>query len=377
MRTPARSVEKEQIEMSRPASGPDASGVLRISRRFLTIGATVALAASLLAGGAMAGHQATGVKSYTGCLANQGGTLTLIREGETPAKPCPSGSVVAHFSGADITGVTAGFGLTGGGINGNVSIALDPAYVLRQDCADGQVVEWDNSAGEWICAEDDDTTYTAGEGLVLDGTEFSLDPDYALPDCELGDSVVWTSTSISLGEWGCAEKADADQACPADQFADGIDEFGGLECSDPGSGGGGGGVELVEFNQAADFGNGVGIPDDGTYRSYASTTVGAGTWLFIAKGTVTRAGENQGCVGFCDGSDPVGGHAVCRLMLGGTELDRTDVRVHEDGPDHAYFPFALTNWESTSGATVSIECAAANADGVGIRNVRGVAINLG
>jgi hypothetical protein len=345
----------------------------------LTTVLVAALATFTIAATAVAGHLDADVRSYTGCLTTAGGTLTMIREGDSPSKPCPKGSVEAHFSGGDITGVTAGTGLTGGGSNGNVTISLDPAYALRQDCADGQVVKWDDGAGAWNCAEDQDTTYTAGDGLTLDGTEFSVDPDFALPDCSLGDSATVVSTATSVfGEWGCEEKADADQSCPTDEFVNGIDEFGGVECgAGAGSGGGGAEFDLVEFNQGSNFINGVGIPDGGIYQAYASTTVGAGLWLFVAKGTVTRAGENEGCTGFCDPGDPPSGHAVCRLMLDGAELDRTDVRVHEDGPDNAYFPFALTQWESTDGGTVAVECAATDADGVGIRNVRGIGVRLG
>ncbi|NJD29499.1 MAG: hypothetical protein FIA92_14545 [Chloroflexi bacterium] len=339
------------------------------------------IAVSVMAGGVIAGHINGGVKSYTGCLTKQGGTLSLVREGDSPAKACPSGSVVAHFSGGDITAVNVGFGLTGGGVNGIVTIALDPKYALRQDCADGQVMKWDATSSAWACASDDDTTYSAGTGLELEGTEFSLDADYRLPqDCTLGDSVNWTSSQSSLfGEWGCQQMTYADQDCPADEFVNGVDEFGGLVCDEATADGGGGGgsiTDLVEFNQGGDFTNGVGIPDDGDYRTYASAQLGAGTWLIVAKGTVTRSGENEGCAGFCSPEDPPSGHAVCRLMLGDTELDRTDVRVFEDGPDHAYFPFAVTNWDTTTGATVAVQCGAQNADGVGIRNVRGIAVRI-
>jgi hypothetical protein len=336
----------------------------------------VALAMSAMAGSVVAGHLAEAVKSYTGCL-NTGGTLTLIREGETPARTCPSGSTLAHFSGGDITGITVGTGLTGGGKNGSVTVSLDPQYALRQDCADADVVKWNATADAWECADDDDTTYTAGDGLELNGTEFSVDPGFALPDCTLGESATMVSDPTAVfGIWGCQQKADADQDCPTDEFVNGIDEFGGVEC-DGGSGSGGGATELVEFNQGASFANGVGVPDDGDYRSYASSTLGAGTWLIVAKGTVTLSGVSEGCgSGFCSGGDPAAGHAVCRLMLDGVELDRTDIRVVEGVDNHAYFPFALTNWEATAGGPVAVECGARNADAVGIRNVRAIAVKV-
>jgi len=220
------------------------------SRRSIVV-LSAAILALAIGAPVLAGHLGDGVKSYTGCLTTQGGTLTLIREGDAPAKPCPSGSTQAHFSGGDITGVTAGFGLTGGGTNGSVSIALDPKYGLRQDCADGQILEWNDTAGAWTCAEDDDTTYTAGDGLVLNGTEFSLDGDSLLPDCSLGESAtVVSSDQSAFGTWGCLDKADADQACSSGQFATGLDENGGLTCAAPSGGSAAPAVWMKEVSYA-------------------------------------------------------------------------------------------------------------------------------
>jgi hypothetical protein len=43
-------------------------------------------------------------------------------------------------------------------------------------CGGGQVAKWDGTA--WSCAADDDTAYSAGEGLLLAGTVFSADTTY-------------------------------------------------------------------------------------------------------------------------------------------------------------------------------------------------------
>lgn len=207
------------------------------TRRAGGLAVATLVATFAIAGSALAGHLASGVKSYTGCLTTQGGTLTLIREGDAPARPCPGGSVEAHFSGGDITSVTAGTGLSGSGTNGDVTISLDPKYALRQDCATGQVVKWSGSA--WACANDNDTTYTAGIGLQLDGTEMSLDPDYRLPQgCSLGESATFTIDALhAFGFWGCQQKANADQNCASGKFANGVDASGDIKCATTTSGG--------------------------------------------------------------------------------------------------------------------------------------------
>lgn len=84
----------------------------------------------------------------------------------------------------DITGVTAGAGLTGGGASGAVTLAADTAYLQRRvtgTCPAGQSIRSIAANGTVTCEADDvgvdtDTTYTAGTGLNLTDTTFRINP---------------------------------------------------------------------------------------------------------------------------------------------------------------------------------------------------------
>ena len=71
-----------------------------------------------------------------------------------------------------ISGVTTGSGLSGGGTSGNVGISLAEPYRLPQNCALGQIAAW--SSNGWVCANF--PQYTAGNGLMLAGGAFAVDP---------------------------------------------------------------------------------------------------------------------------------------------------------------------------------------------------------
>src|SRR5213593_4807904 len=74
-----------------------------------------------LAGGAFAAFPDTNVDTYTGCLntgGTSGGQISQVASGLSPLKACGSNQKLVHLSGGDITKVTAGAGLSGGGDNG-------------------------------------------------------------------------------------------------------------------------------------------------------------------------------------------------------------------------------------------------------------------
>ncbi len=88
------------------------------------------------------------------------------------------GSVVCEPVGTgDITGVSAGLGLTGGGTSGDVSLAANPAILQQRVsgiCPAGSSIRVVNQDGTVTCEADDNTTYIAGSGLTLTGTTFAV-----------------------------------------------------------------------------------------------------------------------------------------------------------------------------------------------------------
>lgn len=106
----------------------------------------------------------------------------------------------------DITGVTAGNGLTGGGVSGDVNIAVDTSVIQNRvsgSCPAGESIRVINTDGTVVCEvdtdtdTDTDTTYSAGSGLTLSGTTFSIAAN-GVTSNEIADDAV-TAAKIAGG----------------------------------------------------------------------------------------------------------------------------------------------------------------------------------
>jgi hypothetical protein len=302
----------------------------------LTGVAAMAVAASLV-GGAVAAFPQDNVKLYTGCLTS-GGSLINVAEGDNPLQACSSPKQAVKLSGGDITAVRtlAGSGLTGGSDNGAVSLALDAKYSLPQSCANTQIAKWNGTS--WACAADNDTTYSAGTGLALSGTQFSVASDYRVKN----------STD-----------------CDSGKFATGFDSGGTIQCSTPAT------SSVPTFD--ADVSD-IGLTDNVRTPVGSIYKLAAGKYFVAAKGVITsenNVDDNSSVTCFVRTLDADANE------IGGLDdvigLSSDTLNAVDD------VPFALDALANVpADGTIQLACDVDNgADGVGMRAAHIVALKLG
>lgn len=183
----------------------------RAAKRLIVLG-VLTVAAGVAAVYAVAGHEAAGVQSVTGCLAIKTGVIVNVALGGSPSAACGPSQVQVHLAGGDVTAVDtpSGSALQGGTSNGSASVDLKESYKLPQSCSGGQVAKWNGSAS-WICSSDNnsggdiegiDTPSGGGlQGGASSGTpSLGIQGSYKLPQgCSTGQIAEWGGST-----WSCA-----------------------------------------------------------------------------------------------------------------------------------------------------------------------------
>lgn len=157
---------------------------------------------------------------------------------------CSAGSAVQSYAengtptcviAGDITGITAGSGMTGDATSGAASLAVGAtsgggltlgadSIGLRTDCSSTEGLSWDGDS--WECSALG-STYTAGDGLTLTGSDFdvnagtnlsivadTLQLDLPGSSCPTGQAVTVVSSDGTTSCGGVC--IDVGQACSAD-----------------------------------------------------------------------------------------------------------------------------------------------------------------
>jgi len=152
--------------------------------------ATAALDAEMVGGKSASDLQSR----VTGTCGTGNFIIGVNEDGSVTCAPDLSGS-------GDILGVTAGSGLAGGGDAGAVTLSL------LQTCGLNQILKW--TGADWACAADatgtgDITGVTAGTGLMGGGTAGDVTLSL-LTTCGAGQLLKWSGSA-----WACANDIDTD-----------------------------------------------------------------------------------------------------------------------------------------------------------------------
>ncbi|MDJ0655036.1 MAG: hypothetical protein QNJ40_12820 [Xanthomonadales bacterium] len=104
----------------------------------------------------------------------------------------------------DITAVIAGTGLSGGADSGDATLDVNTSEIqsrISSSCAAGESIRSVDAAGSVVCEVDDDTTYSAGAGLNLTDTTFSVDapPNVIMVAPSGGDFTSVTAAVNAIG----------------------------------------------------------------------------------------------------------------------------------------------------------------------------------
>ena len=133
-------------------------------------------------------------RRYTGCLTSTGG-LVQLKAGDAPRVACTSTQTQVTVANGDLTGLTPGTGLTGGGLEGTVKLSIAPKYALPQGCAAGSPAK--ASSTGWYCGTDLGAIKKTVAGINID----KIQPPYDGNKC-VGDYNFNLITYTPPSTWG-------------------------------------------------------------------------------------------------------------------------------------------------------------------------------
>ena len=210
--------------------------------------------------------------------------------------PSPNAVFSSSVPWTGISGMPAGF-----------ADNIDNDVLGGLSCANNQVAKWNGTA--WFCAADQDTTYSAGAGLTLAGSVFSV-ADLGVTTAKLADSAV-TSVKVQDGAIGTVDLADngvttpkmADNAVTSAKIADAtisLADLGQNGCT---------GNQILKWNgtawacaadQDTTYSAGAGLNLSGSTFSLADQAV---TTAKLADSAVTSVKVQDGAIGTGDLAD--------------------------------------------------------------------------